>query len=614
MFPDAWQRINSPQHVIDWISDGVPIVFSRHPMTFDLPNRHFSTKENSLISHELERLRQLCAIEECIRKPRCISPINIVPKKDNKYRLVINLRLLNSHCDAPKFSNEDIRVVKQLIRVQDDLATIDLKDGFLHVPVEESCRDYLGFRWCDKFYRFTKLPFGLALSPYYFSKIIRPIIVYLRSQGIRVVAFVDDFLLMSEPSCFTDHLDQVLDTLLELGWNVNLEKSSLLQRKEVKYLGYRVRSLGDSGYPEISITGNRIRKLRRALQQALKTPTLSARRLASITGQCIAMSQVIMPAKLLLRSSYRLLKQRQHWESHLTLTKDVQQELRWWSQYVTDWNVCPIQIRPIQAQLVTDASHIAWGATLGDLHASGQWTPRLARHSSNYRELMAILMGLQTFRPVLEGVSLQILTDNITAMAYIVNKGGPSKDLTQIAIAIWHLCHQKDIHIQASHIRGLDNTQADQLSRITDNYNWQLHPQLFHLIDRTFGPHSIDRFASVVNTQLPRFNSRFWEPETEGIDALSQQNWGEEMNFVNAPFRLLPEVISVIRSQKAEATVIAPWWPGQFWFRNLMDMSICPPIKIPNNHRTMRSMGAQPEPWNNRKWRIFAWRLSGQIA
>ena len=163
---------------------------------------------------------------------------------------------------------------------------------------------------------------------------------------------MDDFLLMSRGSTFTDHCDQVLWTLEELGWSINFEKSLIMPKSKVTYLGYKVTSQGQSGYPEVAVTSNRIRKL---------IHPITARRLASI-----AMALVILPAKLLLRSCYRLLHQRNNWESPLDLSTDVVRELRWWLDYVSDWNVCPVVVRPIiEAQLVTNASHIRWMATMG---------------------------------------------------------------------------------------------------------------------------------------------------------------------------------------------------------------------------------------------------------
>ena len=34
-----------------------------------------------------------------------------------------------------------------------------------------------------------------------------------------------------------------------------------------------------------------------------------------------------------------------------------------------------------------------------------------------------------------------------------------------------------------------------------------------------WGPHTIDRFALFYNTQLERFDSRFWDPHCEAVDS-----------------------------------------------------------------------------------------------
>ena len=48
-------------------------------------------------------------IESCDYKPTCVSPLSCVPKKNSKFRLITDLRQLNSHCCVPKFRNDDIR-------------------------------------------------------------------------------------------------------------------------------------------------------------------------------------------------------------------------------------------------------------------------------------------------------------------------------------------------------------------------------------------------------------------------------------------------------------------------------------------------------------------------
>lgn len=138
-----------------------------------------------------------------------------------------------------------------------------------------------------------------------------------------------------------------------------------------------------------------------------------------------------------------------------------------------------------------------------------------------------------------------------------------------------------------------------------------LHPARFNYIDKVFGPHTIDRFANCQNAQLLRYNSRYWDPLSEGVDALAQKNWQYENNYVNPPFCLIPHALQVIKAQKAYATIIAPMWKAQTWFRQLQILTISTPLRIPNSPRVFRAMGPTPEPCRNRKWQIYAWRVFG---
>ena len=152
---------------------------------------------------------------------------------------------------------------------------------------------------------------------------------------------------------------------------------------------------------------------------------------------------------------------------------------------------------------------------------------------------------------------------------------------------------------------------ADHLSRLPLHYEWKLHPELFKQIDRTWGPHTIDRFACMANTQLPRYNSRFMDPLSEGIDALSQQDWALENNYANPPFRLINRLLDLVQEQGATVTLIAPKWPSQLWYSRMRNMLIDQPMKLPNKHWAMLPMGGLAEPLKNSKWKIYAWRISG---
>ena len=86
--------------------------------------------------------------------------------------------------------------------------------------------------------------------------------------------------------------------------------------------------------------------------------------------------------------------------------------------------------------------------------------------------------------------------------------------------------------------------QADFLSRI----DRCLSPLSFYRIDLVWGPHTVDRFANHVNAKLPRFNSRFWNPGSEGIDAFVM-NWDGENNYACPPICLILRLLLHMRNE-----------------------------------------------------------------
>ena len=127
-------------------------------------------------------------------------------------------------------------------------------------------------------------------------------------------------------------------------------------------------------------------------------------------------------------------------------------------------------------------------------------------------------------------------------------------------------------------------------------YNWKLHPRLLAYVDRIWGPHTVDSFADGLNHQINMYNSLYWDPWTAGVDALAQQNWGSENNFVNLPFILIPQIWDTIVHLRATTTIIAPWWPVQAFYARLQELSISSPIKLPTYPGIIPSCHHTPEP------------------
>lgn len=609
-YVNKWRDINAPEHVVQWISEGVRILFDGVvDLQVKQSNHHLSATQSEFVDKEITDLVNAGSLVEVDTPPACVVPIGCVPKKNNKYRLITDLRSVNSACRVPKCRYEDVSMLKDIVKKDDCFVSLDLKDGFFHIPVHEDDRKYLGICWKGKYYTWTVTPFGLSVSPYYFCKTLRPVIQHLRSLGIRILAFMDDIIIAASRDLIDKHAQICIDTLLSLGWKINWEKSSIVPSTEIEYLGYVINSCGPEGVPQLRVPQSKIRKVKKDIKRALKNNCVSARILARLAGQCIAMCRAVLPGKLQLRRVYSLLSTRTSWDDKLTWSDGAISDFSWWLNAVDSWNGTSLIPTVIDGQLETDASHIGWGAVYNNQYAQGSWNQSIANRSSNFRELLTVLFALHSFRP--RNQTIQILSDNVTTVAYLNHMGGPSLKLTEIAKAIWSECLKNKIMLVARHLPGKYNVTADGLSRYQDKYEWFLHPRLFGYLDRMWGPHTCDRFASMTTTQLPVYNSRFLDPLTSGVDALAQVDWQAHNNFVNAPFRLLPAVLDTISQQRAPATIIAPWWPSQPWFHRLKSMVSVPPLEIPNNSNTCRRMGMLPEPLRNRKWRLFAWRVCG---
>ncbi len=107
------------------------------------------------------------------------------------------------------------------IRVGDWSVTVDLKDAYLH-------RKFLRFAFGGKAYKYKVLPFGLALGLRMFTKCMDAALAPLRLQGIRVLNYLDDWLILvhsrESVSC---HRDVVLLNVCALGLRTNTKKSVL---------------------------------------------------------------------------------------------------------------------------------------------------------------------------------------------------------------------------------------------------------------------------------------------------------------------------------------------------------------------------------------------------
>ena len=91
---------------------------------------------------------------------------------------------------------------------------------------------------------------------------------------------------------------------------------------------------------------------------------------------------------------------------------------------------------------------------------SGTWSE--AEHI-NVLELRAIWLTMEHFLPLLQGATVEAMTDNTTAASYINREGGThSRKLCRLALRFLEWCDHQRINVLATHIAGVSNVLADR--------------------------------------------------------------------------------------------------------------------------------------------------------
>ena len=193
-----------------------------------------------------------------------------------------------------------------------------------------------------------------------------------------------------------------------------------------------------------------------------------------------------------------------------------------------------------------------------------KFSPKEAECSSTWRELIAIIFSLKAFGNLLENMKILWRTDNYAA-SLIVASGSRKIKLQEIAEEIYNFCRKRKIESTVDWIPRENITFVDALSKIPDHDDWQTTTSFFNELTSVWGPFDIDRFADEENTKLSRFNSKFYCPGTENVNAFSTP-WRGWNNFLVPPVAKVPRVIHHMEASRAKGVLIVPHWPSAAFF------------------------------------------------
>ena len=620
-----WQAIGAETWVVTVLRDGYRIPFTnsppplaRTPVSF--PTYWAGSPRAQALRQEVEAMLAKGALEIARDPgPGFYSRLFLVEKATGGWRPVIDLSHLNDFVQLTSFKMETVASVLLSVREGDFLASLDLKDAYFQIPIHGSSRKLLKFMSEGTVYQFKALCFGLSTAPQVFTRVFAAVSAWAHSRGIRLLRYLDDWLVLSSSEKKAkESIRELLLLCRTLGIVINEKKSDLVPSQSAKYLGMTIDTGAGKVFPSLA----RVEKFLSVAERFCSMQSPPAQLWQVILGHLASLERLVPHGRLRMRSLQWHLKT--HWSPEsdppslpVALPEEARRDLSWWM--VKDHLLTGVRFgAPApDLHLYSDASSSGWGAHLLDQNVSGVWSTQEKLLHINLLEMEALFLGLQAFQEDVAGHHVTAMCDNSTVVAYVNKQGGTvSRSLCLLTSRLLRWTESSDVHLVARYLPGESNVLADVLSRRGQvvGTEWSLHPQVARALLRAWGNPSIDLFATCLNAKLPLYCSLVPDPQAVFEDAF-RHPWDDLDLYSFPPFALVGRVIArVQQSSRVAMTLVAPLWPEKEWFADLLLLLTQPPLALPCWDKLLRQPHCSLFHQGVHALNLHAWRLSSDTT
>ena len=617
-----WKQLKKrvPPYLLNIIENGAPLLFNgdARPQSQRVQQHVWNQQTQKVLQQYVEEGLEsglLRKVDDPHSRFTVSSPVYAIPKKEpGCFRIILDLRHVNSFQQVPRFKMSGLKTVKTLIRPEDWMVKLDIKNAFHHLNVYDQHRRFTCFCFMECVYMYQALSMGSSASPYFLNLVMRPAIEELRTDGVRLIDYVDDILIFGEsPEQCREQLYRVARLLVDLGWHMNWAKSIVEPTQRITFLGIDLDTT--EPLPRFRVPNKKRHAIRHEIQRFLtkaQQAPIPKRHIARAIGLMQSVALAVGPTQMLSRGMIGCLNERTGWEHQVTLNQAALRDVERWLEILQFWTGEFILDPKVDVTLRTDASALGWGAALfqesATVRINGGWSVTEQAVHVNCKELLAVEKSIRRLGLKIRNKVVRLQSDNTTTVLYLKKMAGRKDYLLEVVQRIFLWLQEHKIRIVPEYLPGRLNVEADWESRHPDHAHWTLTKQAFQSLEERWGPHTVDRFALPENAQLPRFNTRDYHPSAEAVNGLLQP-WEKENNYINPPFHMLEMVVQRLQTyNRVKATVIVPEWPGQAWFAPLMSMSSEVHL-MPVNSVTWSGTGVIPRRLKRAQWRLLCCRI-----
>ena len=413
------------------------------------PMYRYPENSKEIIQEMLEDMEKKGVIEKTTSA--WLSPIVLVNKPDGTKRMCLDYRRVNTHLATDIYPLPRLDELVEQAAGNQYYTTLDMKDAYFQVRLDEQSRDLTAFSDGVSLYRFSRLPFGLSCSPAIFSRNMAQILSPLLKEGW-VRNYLDDIIMWAPDfPTMIRRIEKVFDCLSQGGVKLNLKKCKFGE-KEVKFLGHVVSAEGSKPDP-----GNveAVEKCKRP------TNPKGVRRFLGMCGfyrrHIPQFAKIAAPLTDLTRKNTTFEWTPKCQTAFLELKRALVST--------------PVLVRADLDQpfiVTTDASNSHVGGVLSQIQPDGtnkpvgyfskKLGPAEKRYSATDKEALGVVLTCRNFHHFLWGSRFEILTDHQPLITIFKKK-------TKCPRMNRWILEMREYNYNIQYVKGKNNVVADKLSR-----------------------------------------------------------------------------------------------------------------------------------------------------
>ena len=663
----AWQRIAAvapypeTSKVVGWIKDGVCVhdffqpfrgAFKGHdydsalppPVIFDnsvscQPFAQFIS--DTILARLASGAISVWGKVGLVDPPHLVMPLTVEPTKP---RLCNDNRFLNLWIKDTPFKLDSLQHLTRYVSMNSFQTVCDNKSGYDHIMLTLSSRTFFGFQWAGWYFVSNTIPFGWKSSAYVYHTTGLLVSHYFRSISIPCSLYIDDrhsgeLLLSNAPaysrfSSFTERSFArassacfiVCFHLVNLGYFLGVDKSILVPRQAVPYLGFLV----DSTKLAFLLLEAKRKKFLDLLHVILSSSLTDLKALQRLAGKCNSFTLAVPGARLYTNEINRAISKATRSSRPIPMTGSLKQEIRSWD-FLQSWQgYLPWRSETHhQLLLCSDASAFAWAGVLSvsakSLVVRDYWPDSHFDFHINIKEVLALVNVLSSFSHLICDAWVDVFTDSLVLVSAWSRQGSKSHALSDALKQLFTVVMSSNINLHLFHIKS-DMNPADSPSRKLSLQDCRLSATAWDTVQVIFGGvsgHTVDLMTLSSNVQCSRdgaplpFFSPHPVPGSAAVNVFAQlPSLHLALFFVPyafPPIILIPQLLRFLASHAVRCTLVVPdlrprrfWWPllqgcksVQLGSKGSLDVILAP---------TSSGFSPFPLPWD-----LWAFRLDSTI-